>query len=1018
MWRHSNARVRTSVSAIPWAQALAAILLNMAPAALAVQLPIRTYTTADGLPRDAAFCVVPDARGFLWLCTSEGLARFDGKGFELFGVSQGLPNPVVGAFIETKQGVMLAATNHGVARMDQAAAPGSPHQFLPIPTNDGKPPMRIEELFEDGAGTVWAGAVGGIYRLENPAGTARLDFTPLGSSALLVQSFAGDGGHGLWIGTNAGLCHRSPDGRMEWLKGGGSSPPREAVNAILFDNRRRLWVGTYSGLWLLEHGSAGFKVYGRKEGLASERIHSLFQALDGKVWVGTAAGLSEFQPEANRFRSYGSEEGLRGRTVFAINESKDGSLWVAVDHGLARVARSGFLRYTHADGMGDLGITAFVEDRGGHLYAISNEPGGPGLHRFDGARFRTIRPAYPVTLQGSGWGLEQIVLVDHTGEWWFATGEGLIRFPSVKAGELPYSKPKAFYTTKNGLASNAILRIFEDSAGRIWVSTLAGLSVWFRATGSFHQYSNTEVPGYASAFIEDRAGDVWIAASVEPGTGRQSKIFRFCDGQLRNVAAPGMPDSWISTLFLDHQGGLWIGSTEGGLSRVANPAAPQVTFTHYGVAEGMSSLSVGPITEDQWGRIYAATPHGIDRLDPATGRIRHYSSTDGLPASPIQAAHRDREGRLWFGTGMGLASFKPMAEPPREPATALVKAVTVNGKPRNARSARLELSPDEDQLQIQFAAPGAPNNEWLRFEYRLKDSGGPWSQPSLERTVNYSKLSPGRYRFQVRAVVTGEPAGAPAELGFTIQPHFWQRWWFRLLIASALLAVAFAWHRYDLQRRLEIEHVRTRLAGDLHDDLGANLTRVVILSEVAQRKTTSSDPEVGRRLIEIANVARGLADGMSDLVWSVDPRRDDMPSLLNRVREFSSDVLEPQGIAWSLHAAESIETIALSADRRWHLFLIVKEAINNAARHAHCSSVAISLAAANGCVSASIADNGCGLTDEDAADAGNGLVNMRKRAAALRGELRVHSTPGSGVQIELRFPFEGSLRRNRWAKRA
>ena len=232
------------------------------------------------------------------------------------------------------------------------------------------------------------------------------------------------------------------------------------------------------------------------------------------------------------------------------------------------------------------------------------------------------------------------MLVDHNGGWWFATGEGLIRFPSVKAGELPHSKPKAFYTTKNGLASNAILRIFEDSASRIWVSTLAGLSVWFGATGSFHQYSSTEVPGYASAFIEDRAGDVWIAASVEPGTRRHTQIFRYRQGQLQTVAAKGMPDSWISTLFLDHQGGLWIGSTEGGLSRVPNPAAPQVTFTEYGVAEGMSSPSVGPITEDQWGRIYAATPHGIDRLDPATGGIRHYSGADGLPASPIQAAQK------------------------------------------------------------------------------------------------------------------------------------------------------------------------------------------------------------------------------------------------------------------------------------------------------------------------------------------------------------------------------------------
>jgi signal transduction histidine kinase len=157
---------------------------------------------------------------------------------------------------------------------------------------------------------------------------------------------------------------------------------------------------------------------------------------------------------------------------------------------------------------------------------------------------------------------------------------------------------------------------------------------------------------------------------------------------------------------------------------------------------------------------------------------------------------------------------------------------------------------------------------------------------------------------------------------------------------------------------------------------------------------------------------------MSDLVWSVDPRRDDMPSLLNRVRQFASDVLEPQGTAWALHAAESVKTIALSADQRWQLFLIVKEAINNAARHAHCSSVAMSFEAAHGSASVRIADNGCGLTVELTADGGNGLANMRKRAAALGGKLSVRSAAGSGVTIELRFPLEGSLRRNKVAKGA
>jgi signal transduction histidine kinase len=232
-----------------------------------------------------------------------------------------------------------------------------------------------------------------------------------------------------------------------------------------------------------------------------------------------------------------------------------------------------------------------------------------------------------------------------------------------------------------------------------------------------------------------------------------------------------------------------------------------------------------------------------------------------------------------------------------------------------------------------------------------------------------------------------------------------------LLVLVGMARLAFAWHRRELERRLEVERVRARIAADLHDDLGANLTRVVILSEVAQRQTNSSNGEVGQRLTEIADTARGLTDSLGDLVWSINPLRDDVPSLLNRVREFASDVLESQGIRWSLTTSESIHSMPLMPEQRWQLFLIVKEAINNAARHSGCTSVALHLQVADGWATVRITDDGCGLPRRyPANETGNGLANMRKRATALAGELAVRSEPGAGVTVELRFPLESTLR--------
>ncbi len=1005
-----------------------ALLLVAVPIVSGVQLPLRTYTTADGLPRNAVFCIVPDGRGFLWFCTSEGLARFDGKTFDLFGVDQGLPDRVVNDFLETRNGVMLAATNKGLARLDPAAPPGSARQFVTISTRSGKPALRIERLFEDAGGIVWAGALGGLYRLDTAHDVAQLAYLGIGNSDLLVLSFAGDGANGLWIGTNIGLCRRAFDGRIEWFSHGKGSPPAASVNALLLDKGARLWVGTYNGLWLLSRdvqadGRAVFKLYGRSDGLASERIHSFFQSPTGTLWIGTAAGLAELVPAGVgtlRFRSYGSAEGLRGRVVFAIDQSKDGCLWVGVDHGLARISPNGFLRYTEADGMGEIGVTAFAQDLSGQLYAVSNESKGPKLHRIDGVKFDTIRPAYPANLQGSGWGLEQIVLIDRTGEWWFATGEGLIRFPAAKSNDLPHTHARAVYTAKNGLPSSAILRIFEDSHGRIWVSTLRGLVWWSRATGAFHHFAQEEVPGYVSAFAEDRAGNVWIAASAEPSIGQSSRLFRFRQGQIGRVASSGMPDSWIATMFVDQAGRLWIGSSDNGLTRVDNPTAEQVRFG--ASVQGLSGTGVSAIAEDRWGRIYAATSRGIDRLDPANGGMRHYSSADGLPPSPVAAMTTDREGQIWLGTALGVASFRPAVDSSPVAVPVVIKAVEVNDQPRTIseqQTGGIQLRPNENHLQFHFAAPGAPDNESLRYEYRLKDLNQPWSQPSFVRDVNYSNLPPGKYLLQVRSVIAGDVRGPPAELNFSIEPHFWQRWWFKLLTASLIVALAFGWHRYVLQRRVEIELVRARIAADLHDDLGANLTRIVILSEVVQRHTLSANRQLSLHLAEIADRARGLTDGMSDLVWSVNPLCDDISSLLNRLREFASDVLEPQGIAWSLETTDAVQVLPLSPDRRWHLFLILKEAINNAARHARCTLVVIAFDTANGCARVAITDNGCGLRPVPALDeGGNGLANMRRRAGELHGDLQIQSTSGTGVRVELIFPIRAALRHNKMTRPA
>jgi signal transduction histidine kinase len=189
-----------------------------------------------------------------------------------------------------------------------------------------------------------------------------------------------------------------------------------------------------------------------------------------------------------------------------------------------------------------------------------------------------------------------------------------------------------------------------------------------------------------------------------------------------------------------------------------------------------------------------------------------------------------------------------------------------------------------------------------------------------------------------------------------------------------------------LSKQLDLERLRTRIAADLHDDLGTSLSRVAIMSETVRLEMDRSPEESRERLSEIAATARNLVDGMSDLVWYINPRKDDMRSLLRRVREFASGVLEAEGIDWTLEIQSGVDDLILNAEQRRHLFLILKEAIANAAKHARCSSVGIDARVGGSRFEVSIADNGRGMREETPGD-GNGLRNMRRRAEALGGSL-------------------------------
>ncbi len=990
-----------------------AILAASLPGA---RLPVHTFTAADGMPRDVAFCVVSDSRGFLWLCTNEGLSWFDGYRFNNYGVEQGLAHRVVNKVLQTSGGTLLAGTDGGLSRLDLTNG-RSPFRTI---QNDAPAPVGIFDLIQDRGGVVWGAGFNGIFRLEHPDNPdARLHYIDLttgkklAGNGLGIKTLATDRDGTLWIGTTEGLARRFRDGRVDWPAG----LPGAQINALLIDHENRLYAGTLHGMWRIEIQGEGKplhldRMFTPRDGLASERVHRLYQSPGGTIWVGTAASLSELWIDAQgneRFRNYSAAEGLRGRRVTAITEDAGGNLWVGMDQGLCRISRSGFLAYSEAEGIGDLAIAGLVLARGSGLIAISNHTDHLELHHLEKDRFATVVPFFPPSMHYFGWGWDQIALIDREGAWWIATGEGLLRYPPVAQIDLLAHTPPKIYDMQNaGLPSNDVFRIFEDSRGDIWISAMEGAPVrWHRATNQFERLPRSSFPGLVSAFAEDRAGNVWMGVSNESGTGNPTGLVRYRDGRFEPIFGSGrVTPGWIASMLIDHLGRLWIGMTDKGLEVVTDPAAAEPRVTAFPTR--LSSASVRCLAEDAKGRLWAGTARGLDRLDPATGEIRYFNTSHGYPGGGCSALRVDSEGALWAGSPFGLSRFVSGGDGTEGNPPVFLTGLSIEGNAK-AGAERFpmemnlgELMPQQNQLRIEFSSPAAVQGRVIRYEYALEHGGRVTKLLTDQRTIEYPGLSPGRYQFRVSAVdERGQRSAVPAAIVFEILPPVWARWWFLMLAAAVAAAGIHAIYRFRLSKQLELERLRTRIAADLHDDLGTSLSRVAIMSETVRLEMDRRPEESRERLSEIAATARNMVDGMSDLVWSINPRKDDMRSLLRRVREFASGVLEAEGIEWTLEIQNGADGLSLNAEQRRHLFLILKEAIANAAKHARCSSVRIEARITGSRFEVSITDDGRGL--REAAGDGNGLRNMRRRAEILGGSLTIEGL--DGTRILLVFPI-------------
>jgi signal transduction histidine kinase/streptogramin lyase len=804
----------------------------------------------------------------------------------------------------------------------------------------------VASLLEHSDGTLWVGHADGLFVFKPD---------PVRAFELGHQALSGPLGEYATVTSLDSLHYRSPRaGEVQWYAGRGLMPP------------------------------------------------ILYRSKNGSIWFGIGGRLFRFEAGTNALSVVDEwDEAQFG----PIAEDLHGNLWIAGRTGAFKLLLGGFSTFGERDGIAPALVHSIFEDPFGQVVVAT---GRWSLHRFDGSRFHTTRLQLPSDIVAT-WA-SQVVFVDSVSRWWALTTTGLFRFPAAQHVErLIGAGPVRRYTTQDGLATDSIVRLFEDSRGDIWIGTrsesLGGLSRLDRVTGRLHRYLDRgdATPKEPTAFAEERSGTVWVGF-YDGGLARihDERVLLFGE-------AAGVPPGMITALHVDAANRLWLATNRSGVARVDDPLARTPRFVRYTTSTGLGSDNVRCITEDRQGRIYFGTVRGVDRLDLTTGRVRQFTMADGLSNSFVSSALRDREGTLWFGTANGVSRMVPRPDVVQTPPPVLISGLRIAGVPQpvselgEASMSLPALTSDQNKVQFDFHGLAFGMGEHLRYRYKLEGLEVHWNPVTDERTVTYASLPAGRYRFVVRAINAEAVASLqPASVAFAILTPLWRRWWV-LTLAAVLVALVIAYaYRSRVAHLLALERVRIGIATDLHDDIGSNLSQIAILSEVARRQIGPDGSPAARPLDLIAHLSRVSVDSMSDIVWATNPENDFATNLITRMRNLANEVLATRDIDFTFEVIGDLQA-RVDAQLRRQVFLMFKESVTNVVRHSGTPKVEITLHVDHHGLVLRVSDDGRGF-DTATISEGHGLASMRRRALSIGGCLKVETSPSGGTCLTLTVP--------------
>jgi signal transduction histidine kinase/ligand-binding sensor domain-containing protein len=954
---------------------------------------IRSWDIRDGLNHGSINAVQRTKDGYLLLETRRGLLRFDGTQFKTF-------NPWDSATSQTNDircsldhaGSFWFATPDGLFNLSTERKEGSRITKAQVP--------GVESLLAGPGGTVFAKTASNqIVRFSpgkqpailQPPYAARIQAEGLTASNCLaiatgrelwvekegqfirwpwvdgdsaperITRIATSRGGGVWLASGERVLRVRESERSFWPQVKEGVAPRAAVTAILEDRHGRLWAGASSGGIYCFDMESGWRHVSPRRSRSFGAVSALYEDAEGAIWVGTSAGILH-QVKLRVVSTWSLPATAQENVPQTVCVAKDGAVWIGTDGaGVYRFKEGAFSHYGPEHGLSNSTVIAILEDRQTNL--------------------------------------------------WFGTYGGLFRL----------SEEKFLPELEAPLNGRSVPTLFQDSAGDLWIGSVGCVLRKSPARTVQFELGPGNERFEIRAIAEGPNGQLWIGS-------RGGGLFRFADGRMEKVPFFNRPV--VMALHRDAEGVLWVGTLNNGLFRLQGDE-----LRHWFIRDGLPSNTLYAVAEDERGNLWLNSNAGVFGLTKQA--LEHYQPGLTAPLVNIHLAVpglADRgtgsgqpavafspDGRLWFPLEHGLVTFNPamlIRERPNWPL--IIEGVSADGVEQPLIAGRpVKLLSGARRLEVRYTVADLDAPARLKFRYKLEGLDDQWVEAGWHRSASYGALPPGRYQFQVMYSGSQDTWRGMAEpLVLDIVPRYWERRWFQALCAFVVLggatASARAVERSRTKRKVErlelqqtMEKERRRIAQDLHDDLGAGLTEIMLLGELAKRNDLPPR-EAQAQISTMTDKARRLASAMDEVVWTVNPKNDSVPNLASYICDYAREFFRASAARCRIDMPPELPPITLAAQARHNLFLAVKEALSNAAKHSGAAEVWLHLRCDAHHFVVTVEDNGRGFVPEETSR--NGLKNMHQRLLAAGGRTELSSHPGQGTTVRFLLPLEGTER--------